>query len=260
MTDTEMNAHLRRFPRSAAAWAGTVTDPRQARPLDLADAFAAGRHPELLEHLGPSGDVVLSLRERHRVGLVHRVMEYLTMTASMLGASALFSGRLSPRVDYNFDATFAVPAAAVGFMVALVGLILVHLIWLRRGLPISATGVAAAAITAVMGAIAAILMPIKAADDDMMQWQPYLVPVLAGASVAALSCVLQVRWGVTRVNPDLDTPEHQRFALQWAALPERERTRIREDRDVALYLLADRGVISEHHATTHADRPFGQAL
>jgi hypothetical protein len=232
-----------------------VTARAQARPLSLADAFAAGRHPEILEHLGGPGQAVLDLRERHRVGALAKVIEYVTMTASVLGAAALFSGRMSPRIDYDFDAAFALPVAAIGFGIALAGLLVLHAAVIRPGLPISANAVAAAVVTAVFGVIAVILLPIKAADWDASRWQVHLVPVVVCTAVAAVSCALQVRWGVGRVRPDPSTSDSQRRALQWAALPEPERTRILDDRDRAVRLLVERGLITEEQARRHVDSP-----
>lgn len=136
------------------------------------------------------------------------------MPASVLGATALFSGRMSTRIDYDFDAAFALPAAAIGFGIALAGLVVLHATVTRPGLPISANTV-----------------------------------------VAVVSCALQVRWGVGWVRPGPSTSDSQKRALQWAALPERERTRILDDCDRAVRLLVERGLITEEQARRHVVSP-----
>ncbi|MGO1393058.1 hypothetical protein [Agrococcus casei] len=247
-----------RFPASAADWANTSSDRERAKRIGLVDALAAREYPSLLKRMGEEGAYVEHLRRRFRVGAVRSFVEYTIMLVAVLGAGALFSGR-TLRIEYDFDAAIALPVASAGMVVAAAGLIALHVLWLRPAAARSAEGVTAAVITAIAGVVAAVLVPIKAADWSMSDWHVHFGIVIGCALIGAVSAVVQSVTGVGSAKVPSDASMHDAIALQWQKLPERARLQLLTDRNDALDILVDRGFISESKASAHRERLFGSA-
>ena len=247
-----------RFPASAADWANTTDDRDRARRVGLVDAFAARDYPSLLKRMGEEGAYVEHLRKRFRVGALRSFVEYAIMLVAVLGAVVLFSGR-TLRIDYDFDAEVALPIASAGMLAAAAGLIALHVLWLRPATARSAEGITAAVITAIAGGTAAVLVPIKAADWSMSDWHVHFGIVIGGALIGAVSAAVQSMTGVGSAKHLSDTPMHDAIALQWQKLPERARLQLLSDRNDALDILVDRGLLSEAKASAHRDALFGSA-
>ncbi|SJM56998.1 hypothetical protein [Gulosibacter sp. 10] len=245
-----------RFPQSAVEWALEVEDRGQARAPGLVDAIAAGAYPALLGRLGREGDAVLALRERARVGLLRRIVEYTAMAAAVAGVAALFSGR-HLRFDYDWDARTALPISATGLGLAALGLLIALLLWVRPSRQRSLEGMIAAAVATLSGIGAALLIPGKAADWQMSGWEPYAAVAWGAAALGALSFAAQLVWGVGSADAPPGVPHREALERQWALLPERARARILADREEALHVLADRGMISREEARRRAGSEFG---
>ena len=175
-----------------------------------------------------------------------------SLLVAVLGAGALFSGR-TLRIEYDFDAAIALPVASAGMVVAAAGLIALHVLWLRPAAARSAEGVTAAVITAIAGVVAAVLVPIKAADWSMSDWHVHFGIVIGCALIGAVSAVVQSVTGVGSAKVPSDASMHDAIALQWQKLPERARLQLLTDRNDALDILVDRGFISESKASAHRE-------
>ncbi|MGV9194899.1 hypothetical protein ACQ143_11205 [Microbacterium sp. MC2] len=250
---------------SARDWA---VDHSLAAPLSLArlEAVAFQEHPEIYRHFGATGAALAETvgapprRGGQRAGgIVLGILAVIAAVAPLAGYGALVGDRFQ---FYVMPAERAVPFSGVSYAIAVVALVVALVVWLARGARWSPLLLGFAAVAALCAAGSSWTMPGVAEDAGYADWRGWHVVVLACLVVAlvimvAVAARFRVRGGdepeETTAGPVTVGTVHERLA----ALSREERDAIRTDRDAALEVLHERGLLDAQLLERARDRELG---
>ncbi|MBO1769778.1 hypothetical protein [Agrococcus sp. TF02-05] len=228
---------------SALAWADDLSAAAEPR-LGILEAYALQRHPAALEHMGDDGAGlarVAGAKGSGMAGLWLLLPLLLAVVAPVIGFAALLG---DPLGYHRLDGDASVPIAGLCFAVAAIVQVVAAVRWLRGPRPRDrqllllglGTAVFAALSWWVMGS-AASLASVAGAGG----WRAaVLVAGALGLVLAALVLALG-RGDATAAAPHGAPADRDALAAALAAVPDDELRRIRDDRDAAIALLAERG-------------------
>ena len=239
----------------AREWArdqSLANTPRLAR----LEAFAFQQHPEIVAGFGPDG-ASLAARWKPRsvvrsgAGIAFALLGIAGLIAPLAGVALYATGLSMFALVDPLPPEIAVPGAGICFAVAVVAQLVLWFAWLREGATWSPGTLTMTAAAAVMAGFAAIGLPRIAADRDY-DLGGWLWPIIATFVVAtALTAAILLRRGhrvavVEEPVPSAPTlSNRERGRMLARELPELERTRIRAERDDALRILRERGLLDE---------------
>ena len=241
----------------ACSWAQARSRNDTPR-LGMLEAMAFQSHPEAVATFGADGAAIagvlrarpLTARARVRDAVLtpFAILAALTPIIGMavLGASRFFQGL--PSYDAWIDARFSVPIAVVAFWGAVGTLLLAAILWAVRGAVRSGPLLGFGVISVICGLAAAFGMPSVAERDGYPLPSGALIPVWMTVVLGALVVVAAlVRYRVPgpqeSESPSPGTASDAVAAVE--GIPQAEQDLILADRDAALHLLADRGLIDE---------------
>lgn len=262
----------------AATWArehSLADTPLLAR----LESYAFQRHPEIVALFGMDGHNLAGLlldqqraarpvqRLRDGVGLVAAVVSLIAVLSPLVGVAAFLVQDGSARTWLYRDppAHDVVPVAVISFTVAVLAQIGQWISWLVHGARWSPWVAGLAAMSALCGLIAAVAVPTTAARDGYAMDPRSLWPVWATIVLSALLLVATLtRLQHKQPDPPLDPPPQpptpsdlQDAEAAVRTLPDAELAPIRRDRDEALHILRDRGLITEDTVNRSLDAPLG---
>lgn len=229
---------------SAFAWADDLSAAAEPR-LGILEAYALQRHPAALEHMGDDGAGlarVAGAKGSGMAGLWLLLPFLLAVIAPVIGFAALLG---DPLGVHRLDGDVSVPIAGACFAVAAIVQLVAGARWLRAGRPrdrqLQLLGFGTALFAAlswwVMGSAASL-----ATVAGVGAWRTAVV--IAGALGLVLG-VLVLALGRGSAGPAPAAPAapagDAALAAVLADIPEVELARIRDDRDAAIALLAERG-------------------
>lgn len=239
----------------ARSWAGahSASDPPR---LGLLEAVACQAHPEVVATFGDDGAAIAGILGRRPAGVVRRWFTGIGLLLVIVGCVAPIAGvAVIGAETYLVDripAERSVPTAAVFFSIAVAMLIVTGVVWLRSGARWSDVVCGIGVVSALCGAFASISMPTVSGRDDYELPTIMQLPVwttLAIGALLALVTALRLRVREPEPQPTPVTPVtiSERHAAEQAArsIPGTERDAILADRDAALRILADRGLLDE---------------
>jgi hypothetical protein len=248
----------------ARSWALARSASDQPR-LGMLEAVACQSHPEVVATFGEDGASVARLLERGGTGRRRRglaavgiILVLLGVIAPVVGMAVLGSG------TYLFDripASESVPVAVFSFTVAVVMLVITGIFWLRDGAHWSGMICGYGVVAAICGLLATISMPTVSAKDGYPLTVLMQVPVWGTLALGTLLAVL-VALRFRRREPEEAAPArvpNARNAAMAAAhsIPADERQAIVADRDAALEILAERGLIDDETLQRALAAPLG---
>lgn len=243
----------------ARSWAqdhSLANVPRLAR----LEGIAFQSHPEVVETFGADGQSLAGVvragrgrsRGRSASTAVLVVLGILILLAPVIGVAIYGDAPayIAPTAE-PYPAEVSVPISGICFAVAALTQLVLAIVWLRGGARRSVELGTVAGATTVLAVFAAIGLPNVSAQDgfDLGAW---IVPVWATILIAGpLTVAIILRRGVRpdapAESPDVRMPatvsDRERARLLAAAVPAPEREVIAADRDDALRILADRGLI-----------------
>lgn len=237
--------------------------PRLAR----LEGFAFQRHPEIVASFGADGAAMADLAARQRRSGARTAMNW---AAGLIGTAVLVAPVVGVAVyaagpGFNYvgniaiystagpiDARIAVPIAGICFVLAALGQLALWVMWLRGGARWAPGTLGVAAIAGALAAFAAAGMPVVSQRDGTGAGA-WLIPVwatLALAAVLVLAILLRMRVRAPEPPADAAPPapsvsdrEHARMLVR--DLDETERRAVQADRDDALRILSERGLIDD---------------
>ena len=243
---------------NARSWAedhSLANVPRLAR----LEGFAFQHHPEIVAAFGADGAAMARFAAVNRRGPARRVGNVLLVVVGIAVVLALVLGvaiygdapaYVAPTAE-PLPAQVAVPISGVCFLVTALAQSVAWIGWLRGGARWSPVLLAAAVVAAVMAAFASAGIPNTAARDGYADTAVWIWPVwltLALSAALAVGILLRVRSRSPEpVDDPVDAPvtvsDRERARMLVRALPVDERRAVQEDRDAALRILADRGLL-----------------
>lgn len=239
---------------SARAWAEEHSLSAPVR-LGLLEVMAFQRHPDIYSLFGPDGAALAERETRRPSSTTRRAGTALTVALAVIGAAAPIVAVAAMGGDrFNFfrmDASASVPFAGSMFIVAAVTQLVLLVVWLRRGARYDGFAFGIVLVAVLFSGLAATGMPNTAATDGFEGWQawyPAVLLCLAIAAGTALAMLLRFRARTPETVAEAPQTPSPTVAIaqiraKTAALPHDERTAITADRDAALAVLHERGLI-----------------
>jgi hypothetical protein len=245
----------------ARSWArdhSLANVPRLAR----LEGFAFQAHPEIVATFGADGAAMVRFaieherrrKPAHRAkNLVIGVLGVVMLLAPIAGVAVYGAWFIKGAYFADpLEAQVAVPVAGVCFMIAALTQVVLWVVWLRGGAHWSPFLLGMAVLAAVFAAFAAIGVPNSAARDDYdasgWLWPVWVTLVLG----VALAIGILVRRGVREAEPEAEPEpaspnlsDRERARMLVDRLPDAELRAVRDDRDDALRILAERALLDE---------------
>ncbi|WP_143320369.1 hypothetical protein [Cellulomonas iranensis] len=239
----------------ARSWAEAHSAAGSVR-LGMLEAMACQSYPEVVATFGDDGATIAELIEDRAPSTARRALTGLgvvlviaALIAPVAGVAVL--GAESDLVQ-RMPADRSVPIAAVCFALAVVVLLVTGGAWVRGGARWSGMVCGVGAVFALCGVFASISMPTVAGRDGYDLPTTMQVPVWTTLALGLLlTAVTVLRFRVRDpeppVTPDAPTTTGDRHVAELAArgIPDAERVAILADRDAALRVLAERGLLDE---------------
>ncbi|SEB94613.1 hypothetical protein SAMN04489806_2197 [Paramicrobacterium humi] len=256
----------------ARSWArdhSLANVPRLAR----LEGFAFQQHPEIVATLGDDGAAMARFareRERRRSPATRAgnaailIVGLIAVLAPITGVAVYGDAPVHIAPTGPLDAHIAVPIAGVCFVIAALTQLVLWAVWLRQRALWSPLLLGFAVLTAVLAGFAAIGMPNSAARDGM-PLGGWMLPVwLTLVIAAALAVAVVLRYRARAADPEPDAvplaptvSDRERARQAVAQLPEEEREAIQDDRDDALQILAERGLLDDDTLRRALDADLG---
>lgn len=240
--------------QSARAWAQEHSLSAPVR-FGLLEIMAFQRHPDIYALFGADGAALAERETARRPSPVRRAGTALVVVLAVIGAAAPIVAVAAMGGDrFNFfrmDASASVPFAGAMFIVASVAQLVLLIVWLRGGGRYDGLPFGIVLVALIFSGLATVGMPNTAAADGFEGWEVWYPPVLlclaisVGTALAMLSR-MRVRTPETVAEaPATPSPTVAiaQIRAKTAALPHDERTGITADRDAALVVLHERGLI-----------------
>ncbi len=241
----------------ARSWAEAHSAAGSLR-LGMLEAMACQSYPDVVATFGDDGAAIAGLIDdrppnpaRRALTGVGVVLAIAALVAPIAGVAVL--GAESDLVQ-RMPADQSVPIAAVCFALAVVALLVTGVAWVRSGARWSGMVCGVGAVFAVCGVFASISMPTVSGRDGYDLPTTMQAPVWTTLALGLLlTVVTALRFRVRDPEPQVAPPTPaptttgERFAAEVAArsIPEAERAAILADRDAALRVLAERGLLDE---------------
>lgn len=238
---------------TARGWAEDHSRAADVRFAQL-EAVAYQRHPEIFQHFGADGAAMAhrlhANAKRSPVRGVLDVVLWAVVIGAIFAPIAGLAVLMGDRFDFHrIEAQRAMPIAGAIFTVAAVAQAILLVIWLVRGARFSWPEFSIHLVAGTMAILALGTMPGIAELDDYIGWQQWRVPVLIALGVAGLAAlVMLVRFRVREPDGDGEAVPETGLSVggiraRIAALPGDERQAIVDDRNAALAVLHERGLI-----------------
>lgn len=254
---------------SARVWAeehSTSDTPR----LGLLEAYALQRHPSALALAGEDGASLAALVAPRRTGAAARDLAGFAVglalvavgLAPLIGMASLLG---DPIGIWRMPIAESAPIAGVCFAISAVVQLGVLGLWVARGRVRTPLGIWVAIATAVLGAIALWFGAGLAQRAGFVAWTTWSTPIIAAALIAAAAAVLQLLLSRPAAaeppiahHADLG-PVADAGSLREAltALAPEERQAVLADRNAALAVLEQRGMLSTELAGRARRAPLG---
>jgi hypothetical protein len=239
----------------ARSWAEAHSAAGSLR-LGMLEAMACQSYPDVVATFGDDGAAIAGLIDdrppspaRRALTGVGVVLAIAALVAPIAGVAVL--GAESDLVQ-RMPADQSVPIAAVCFVLAAVTLLVTGVAWVRSGAKWSGMVCGVGAVFALCGVFASISMPTVSGRDGYDLPTTMQAPVWTTLALGLLLTVVtvlrfRVRDPEPQVAPPTPTTTGERFAAEVAprSIPEAERAAILADRDAALRVLAERGLLDE---------------
>ncbi|POX65732.1 hypothetical protein C3481_14335 [Microbacterium sp. Ru50] len=238
---------------TARGWAEDHSLAADVRFAQL-EAVAYQRHPEIFQHFGADGAAMAhrlhANAKRSPVRGVLDVVLWAVVIGAFFAPIAGLAVLMGDRFDFHrIEAQRAMPIAGAIFTVAAVAQTILLVIWLVRGARFSWPEFSIHLVAGTMAILALGTMPGIAELDDYIGWQQWRGPVLIALGVAGLAAlVMLVRFRVREPDGDGEAVPETGLSVggiraRIAALPGDERQAIVDDRNAALAVLHERGLI-----------------
>ncbi len=238
---------------TARGWAEDHSLAADVRFAQL-EAVAYQRHPEIFQHFGADGAAMAhrlhANAKRSPVRGVLDVVLWAVVIGAFFAPIAGLAVLMGDRFDFHrIEAQRAMPIAGAIFTVAAVAQAILLVIWLVRGARFWWPEFSIHLVAGTMAILALGTMPGIAELDDYIGWQQRRVPVLIALGVAGLAAlVMLVRFRVREPDGDGEAVPETGISVggiraRIAALPGDERQAIVDDRNAALAVLHERGLI-----------------
>ncbi|WP_460774606.1 hypothetical protein [Microbacterium sp. GXF7504] len=253
-------------PASAVEWARDVSLAADLR-LARVEIVAFRRRPEIFRHFGSDGAAAArssaardrSPAARAGAGIVV-VLAVIGLLAPIAAVTAMGGDRFN---FFRMDASDSVPLAGALFIVTAVTQLIVLILWLRRGARFDGFVLGVVLVGAVFSGLGLIGMPNAGVYDGYDGWTAWYPAVIAAFAIPAVTTVALIarrrhRVPETVAEPAAPTgggPDAIRAAI--AALPPAERDSILADRDAALAVLAERGILDPARYAAARDTELG---
>lgn len=257
----------------ARSWAqdhSLANVPRLARLEGV--AFQA--HPEIVAGFGADGQAMARVAAAasrssgaRTIGTAVMVVLFIAaLIAPVLGVAIYGDAPayVAPTAE-PYPADVAVPISSVCFMIAALTQLVCAVLWLRRGALWEPGLLVISAATAVLAGFAAIGLP-NVADRDGFDLGAWIVPVwltIAIGGLLALGIVLRRAVRAPDTGPERTAPprptvsDRERSRMLVRALPDAERQAVQDDRDAALRILAERGLLDDETLGRALDADLG---
>jgi hypothetical protein len=234
----------------------------------MLEAVACQAHPDVVATFGDDGAAVAALLGRRPAGAVRRGLTGLGILLALIGVIAPVAGMAVLGAEsYLIDrvpAEVSVPIAAAAFAVGAVTMLIAGLSWWRSGAKWSGLLFGVVVVAVVSAVFATVSMPTVSGRDGYPLPAAMTVPVWATLVLGvvllfALLARFRVREPEEQAPPASVTTVGDRHAAEQAArsIPEAERAAIGADRDAALRILAERGLIDEETLERALHAPLG---
>jgi len=234
----------------------------------MLEAVACQAHPEVVATFGEDGAAVAELLGRRPAGAVRRGLTGIGILLAVIGVLAPVVGvAVLGAESYLIDrvpADVSVPIAAVAFAVGAVTVVVAAIAWWRGGATWSGLLCGLGVVAAVCGVFASVSMPTVSGRDGYALDVLMLVPVWATLVLGVLLALLVLSRFRVREPDETDAARgavtvSERHAAEQAArsIPEAERAAIIADRDEALGILAERGLIDQETRERAVRAPLG---
>lgn len=238
---------------SARAWAEDHSLSSEVRLAQL-EVMAYQRHPEIFQHFGGDGAAIAHrLRASEKKSPLRGILAVVlwaiilgAFIAPITGLAVLMGDRFE---FFRIEAQRAMPIAGVMFIIAAVAQAVLLVIWLVRRARFSWPEFSVHLVAAIMAVLALGTMPGIAELDGYESWQQWQGPVFVALGVAVVAALIMLaRFRVRVAEGDGEAaPESGLGAgdirARIAALPWDERQAIIDDRQAALAVLHQRGLI-----------------
>ncbi|WP_026374188.1 hypothetical protein [Agrococcus lahaulensis] len=229
---------------SALAWADDLSAAAEPR-LGILEAYALQRHPAALEHMGDDGAGlarVAAAKGSGMAGLWLLLPLLLAVVAPVIGFAALLG---DPLGVHRLDGDVSVPIAGASFAVAGIVQVVAAVRWLRGPRPRDRQLLLLGFGTAIFAALSWWVMGSAASLASVAGVGAWRTAVLVAGALGLVLGVLVLALGRNggRAAPAAPSAPAGDAALGavLAGIPDDELRRIREDRDAAIDLLAQRG-------------------
>lgn len=228
--------------------------PRLAR----LEGFAFQRHPEVVASFGADGEALaqrLGRRApggaRSALGAALVMLGVVGLLSPLAGVAFFLAGTELVSLADPFPARVAFPAAGISFAVAAVMQMVLFAMWRRTGALWAPGVVWVGLITVALAALALLVAPLVAARDSYAGGAIWMLLIAAAAVLGLLVAgAVLLRRGHRGVEVDdsraAATPtvtDRERARLLAAALEPSERAAIKADRDAAIEILLERGLL-----------------
>lgn len=251
----------------AVAWARSHSRS-QAPRLGMLEAYAFQRHPEVVATFGADGAAIAGIltahprsraaRVRDRVLVPFVILGVLAPVIGMaaLGNSTFFQGL--PSYTTWVDPRIGVPGAVIAFWLATVMLLVIGAIWLARGARWSGLLLGFGVISAFCGVTSAFGLSRVHERDGYVVPDGAVIPMWATVGLGVILIVSTLARYRVRA-PQEGEAQHPRSAedAPVSTVPGDELAEILADRDAALQILADDGLIDDERLRTALAAPPG---
>ncbi|SDQ76631.1 hypothetical protein [Microbacterium sp. cf332] len=238
---------------SARAWAEDHSLSSEVRLAQL-EVMAYQRHPEIFEHFGADGAAVARRsrttgKRSSMRGIAFAAVILVWIAAAVVpiaGLAVLMGDRFE---FFRIEAERSIPIAAVLFTVAAVAQAVFLVVWLLRGARFSWPEFSVPLIAAAMAVLTLGTTPGVAELDGYADWQGGRTPVFVSLGVSTLAAIaMLVRFRVREPDGDGEAAAASGLGAgdiraRIASLPWDERQAMVDDRNAALAVLHERGLI-----------------
>ncbi|WP_405216193.1 hypothetical protein [Agrococcus sp. Ld7] len=252
---------------SARIWAEQHSASDTPR-LGLLEAYALQGHPGALALAGDDGASLAAIAAPRRPGAAARGlggwMAGLALVAVVLAPLIGMASLLGDPVGiWRMPIAESAPIAGVCFAIGAIVQLAVLGTWLARARPRMPLWIWVAIATAVLGAIALWFGTGLAQSSGFAAWASWSIPIAAAALIAAVTGTLQLllsRGGAMAAIPALQSDRGQGTGSlrdELAAMAPGERQAVLADRNAALAVLEERGMLSPESAERARRAPLG---
>ncbi|SED69330.1 hypothetical protein [Ruania alba] len=231
--------------------------PAYGLALGDLDLYVLKNHDEILRALGRQRvtDSATTRRLLRAVAIVVLMMAPITGVSTLGGAGRFGDG---------LDDSLGVPVTAWAFAVAVVGVVVVAVRWLRSDRHAAPVEIVYLAGTIVCGGLALLQLETVRGVDIAAFAVPSLPVWVASAAAAIILAAIVLGSRGRRVPiPDhfrtIGTPDQRTAAELIDALDPREREKLLDDRRRAIRRLRERGLIGADDATQLESVPLGES-